>query len=119
MGNPVDCSLFQGGKMGCDFQEMVMSSKQRPKLDVTQLEILVREDIEKCLQEVTAAVNQAPEGALIDASEEPVREALARLRQAIYQKAIQMKVDAAEAAFSPSPARGRRATKQRPAGRQP
>lgn len=105
--------------MGCDFQEMVMSSKRRPKLDVTQLEVLVRGDIEKCLQEVTAAVNQAPEGTLIDASEEPVREALARLRQAIYQKAIQMKVDAAEAAFSPSPARRRRVTKQRPAGRQP
>ena len=105
--------------MGCDFQEMVMSSKPQAKLDVTQIEILVREDIEKCLQEVTAAVNQAHDGAVIDESEEPVREALARLRQAIYQKAIQMKVDAAEAAFSPSTARRRRATKQRPAGRQP
>lgn len=96
-----------------------MSSKPRWKLDVTQLEVLVREDIEKCLQEVTAAVNQAHEGAIIDQSEEPVREALARLRQAIYQKAIQMKVDAAEAAFSPSPGRMRPSAKQRPSGRQP
>jgi hypothetical protein len=96
-----------------------MSSRPKPTLDVTQLEALVREDIEKCLQEVTAAVNQAPDGRIIDESEEPVREALARLRQAIYQKAIQRKVEAAEAAFSPSGARRRGATKQRPTGRQP
>jgi len=75
-----------------------MDSIKVPKMDVTQLEVLVREDIEKCLQEVTAAVNKAGEGAIINESEEPVREAMARLRQAIYEKAIQMKVDAAEAA---------------------
>jgi hypothetical protein len=98
---------------------MRMSSRPKKKLDVTQLEVLVREDIDKCLHEVAAAVNQAPEGALIDGSEEPVREALARLRQAIYQKAIQQKVDAAEAAFSPSPSRWRSPAKQRPAGRSP
>ena len=96
-----------------------MRSKPQPTLDVTQLEVLVREDIEKCLQEVTAAVNHAPEGAIIDESEEPVREALARLRQAIYQKAIQQRVDAAEAAFSPSTGRRRPFAKQRPSGRQP
>ncbi len=96
-----------------------MSSTQKSRLDVTQLEVLVQEDIEKCLQEVTAAVNQAQDGAIIDQSEEPVREALARLRQAIYEKAIQMKVDAAEAAFSPSVSRRRRSAQQGPSGRQP
>lgn len=94
-----------------------MSSRQKTKLDVKRLEVLVREDIDKCLHEVTAAVDEAREGALIDESEEPVREALARLRQAIYEKAIQMKVDAAEAAFSPSAPRGRGPAKQRPSGR--
>lgn len=98
-------------------QEMLMNSKPKRKLDGTQLEDLVREDIAKCLREVTAAVNQAQDGAVIDESEEPVREALARLRQAIYQKAIQIKVDAAEAAFSPSASRRRRPAKQRPSGR--
>lgn len=96
-----------------------MDSKPMAKLDVTQLEVLVREDLERCLQAVTAAVNQAHEGALIDESEEPVREALARLRQAIYQKAIQREVDAAEAAFSPSASRKRRPTKQGPSDCQP
>ncbi len=96
-----------------------MSSSQKSRLDVRQLEVLVREDIEKCLQEVTAAVNQAQDGAIIDQSEEPVRDALARFRQAIYQKAIQRKIDAAEAAFSPSASRGGRSAKQGPPGRQP
>ncbi len=96
-----------------------MSCRQKTKLDVTELEVLVREDIAKCLHEVTAAVNEAREGAIIDDSEEPVREALARLRQTIYEKAVQMKVDAAEAAFSPCASRGRRPAKQRPSDRQP
>ncbi len=97
-----------------------MDSIKVPKLNVTQLEVLIREDIEKCLQEVTAAVNQASDGAIINESEEPVRQAMARLRQAIYQKAIQMKVDAADAAFSPSAQRPRRrrAKKQGPSDRQ-
>jgi hypothetical protein len=96
---------------------MIMDSVKGSKLDVTELEVLVREDIEKCLQEVTAAVNNARDGAIIDESEGPVRDALARLRQAMYQKAIQMKVDAAEAAFSPSaPRRRRRSEKQGPSG---
>jgi hypothetical protein len=95
---------------------MIMDSVKGSKLDVTELEVLVREDIEKCLQEVTAAVNNARDGAIIDESEGPVRDALARLRQAMYQKAIQMKVDAAEAAFSPSAPRRRRSEKQGPSG---
>ena len=97
-----------------------MDSIKVPKLNVTQLEVLIREDIEKCLQEVTTAVNQASDGAIINESEEPVRQAMARLRQAIYQKAIQMKVDAADAAFSPSAQRERRRRpkKQGPSDRQ-
>ena len=95
-----------------------MDSSKASKLDVTELEVLVREDIENCLQEVTAAVNKARDGAVIDESEGPVRDALARLRQAMYQKAIQMRVDAAEAAFSPSAPGGQRRgpKKQGPSG---
>jgi hypothetical protein len=56
---------------------MTMDSNKLAKLDVTQLEVLVREDIDKCLEEVTAAVNKASEGAIINESEEPVRESIA------------------------------------------
>ena len=52
-------------------------------------------------QEVAAAVNQAPAGQVVNASEEKVRDLLADFRQATYQAAIQLRTDAAQAAFSP------------------
>jgi hypothetical protein len=65
---------------------------------------------------VTAAVNAAPAGQIINASEEKVRDLLAEFRQATYQAAIQLRTDAAQAAFSPSaaPCDGRAAAKQGP-----
>jgi hypothetical protein len=55
-------------------------------------------------QHVAAAVNQAPAGQVINASEEQVRDLLADFRQATYQTAVQLRTDAAQAAFSPSTA---------------
>jgi hypothetical protein len=66
------------------------------------LEQLLKEDVRECIAEVTEAINTARTGAVIDDSEEPVRIATAKLRQKIFQKALQMKTDAAQAAFSPS-----------------
>ena len=57
-------------------RKMSMDSIKVPKLEVRHVEGLVRKDIERCLQEVTA-VNRASEGALTNESEEPVREATA------------------------------------------
>jgi hypothetical protein len=71
-------------------------------IDPQKLEKLLKDDIQRCIAEVTGAVDKARIGAIIDDSEEPVRMATSRLRQMIFQKAIQMKTDAAEAAFSPS-----------------
>jgi hypothetical protein len=51
---------------------------------------------------VADAVDGAPQGRVIRDSEEKARDALDRFRQVAYEKAIQMKVNAAEAAFSPS-----------------
>jgi len=62
----------------------------------------LEKDIQSCIDEVTEAINAARTGAIIDDSEEPVRIATAKLRQKIFQKALQMKTDAAAAAFSPS-----------------
>lgn len=75
-------------------------------IDGRKLEKLLKDDIQRCIAEVTEAVDKARIGAIIDDSEEPVRMATSRLRQMIFQKAIQMKTDAAEAAFSPSQERG-------------
>ena len=62
----------------------------------------MRREIEEALGKVADAVNQAPPGQVIAASEEVVRELFAGLRQRAYETALQMRLDAAEAAFPPS-----------------
>jgi len=47
-------------------------------------------------------VVNTPQGRVIRDSEEKARDALDRFRRVAYEKAIQMKVNAAEAAFPPS-----------------
>ena len=69
---------------------------------------------ERLCQDVTAAVNLAPAGQVINASEEKVRDLLADFRQATYQAALQLRTDAAQAAFSPAaaPADGKASPEQ-------
>ena len=55
---------------------------------------------------VADAINEAPPGQVIAGSEEPVRDLFADLRREAYEMAVQMRVDAAEAAFPPSEGRG-------------
>lgn len=85
-----------------------MDDVKVPEIDAKQLEESLREDIGRYIASVVKAVNEARVGAIIDDSEEPVREATGRLRQKIFENAVQMKTDAAEAAFSPSAQGGRR-----------
>lgn len=61
----------------------------------------MREQTDQMLAEVIAAVNQAPDGAWISGSETQVRDLLGEYRRCVYEKALQMKTDAAEGAFSP------------------
>jgi hypothetical protein len=65
---------------------------------------VVEGDLRAMIAGVAAAVTQAPRGQWIAASEERVRDLLAQARQRVYQAALQMKVKAAEGAFSPSEA---------------
>ena len=68
-------------------------------------------DYQKLVQQVTGAVNQAPDGAVISGSEELVRNTMARFRQKVYEKVIQQRTpvearprrdwQAAHAAFPP------------------
>jgi len=72
-------------------------------IDSAALQKELQEEFEACIKQVTEAVNTARPGAVINDSEEPARVAIGLLRQKIFEKAIQMKADAAEkAAFSPS-----------------
>lgn len=73
-----------------------------PRLDREAYEEQMRAEFERALREVADAVDDAPQGRVIRDSEERARNALDRFRQVAYEKAIQMKVNAAEAAFSPS-----------------
>ena len=58
-------------------------------------------DVERMAQQVADAINNAMAGAIIDQSEEQVREAHAELRQKTYQKAIGL-LETNQQAFSPS-----------------
>jgi hypothetical protein len=63
----------------------------------------MKEEMEAYLSSVIEAVNNAPDGAWIAGSEEQVREVSAEFRRRMFEKAVQMRVDAAEAAFPPPP----------------
>ena len=58
-------------------------------------------DVERMAQKVADAINNAQAGAIIDQSEEQVRDAHAEFRQKTYQKAINL-LEKNQQAFSPS-----------------
>ena len=73
-----------------------------PRVPPEQLVESMKEDMEQYVKEVMKAVNQAPDGEWIAGSEERVRDLSAEMRRRIFERAVQQRVDAAEAAFSPS-----------------
>jgi len=78
----------------------------QPQLSAQDLLGRLRGHFEKLCSDVAAAVNQAPAGQVINASEEEVRDLLADFRLATYQAAIQLRLEAAQAASPPSAAPG-------------
>lgn len=70
---------------------------------VTREQILaeIGMDVEQMAQKVADAINNAQAGAIIDQSEEQVRDAHAELRQKTYQKALNL-LEQNQRAFSPS-----------------
>ena len=71
---------------------------------ITAEEILAEIDIDvkQMAQEVADAINNAKAGAIINQSEEQVRDAHAVFRQRTYQKALSL-LETKQQAFSPSP----------------
>ena len=76
------------------------------KLDRDELIRRMRADFEQTMLQVADAVNAAPDGHLIDGSEEQVRDLLGEFRRRSFQTAAQMRVEATEASadFSPGEA---------------
>jgi len=77
------------------------------KMEREELVRRMREDFENTMRQVADAVNDAPDGHLIDGSEERVRDLLGEFRRRAFEAAAQMRVEATEAsaAFSPGEAR--------------
>ncbi len=73
-----------------------------PKLSPAEFVRRMRASMEQMLGRVADAVNEAPPGQIITGSEEQVRDVFADFQSQAYEAALQMRVDAAEAAFSPS-----------------
>jgi len=88
-----------------------------PTLSADALQEQLRVRFEQLCRDVATAVNQAPAGQIINASEEKVRDLLADFRLITYQVALQLRTDAAQAAFPPSqPPSDAKATPQQGAG---
>jgi len=75
---------------------------QSPKVHPEEFIESMRGEVEQYLKQVMEAVNDAPDGNWIAGSEEQVRDIVGKMRQRCFEQAIQKRVDAAEAAFSPS-----------------
>lgn len=79
-----------------------MESNTTPRLSREEFIAQLRKRMEDVMGQVADAVNDAPPGHLINASEQPVHDLFTKLRQETFELALQMRVDAAEAAFPPS-----------------
>lgn len=73
-----------------------------PKITAESLKQTLHSQVDQLAEQMAQSVNDAPEGALIDGSEEAAREAIHKFGLAAYQAALQKRLDAAEAAFPPS-----------------
>jgi len=71
-------------------------------ISTQQLKEALGGDFDTLLQDVVDSVNQAQPGRIIADSEEPVRQATAEFRRRLYAKAVQLRQQQSEPAFSPS-----------------
>ncbi len=77
------------------------------KLDRDELIARMRAEFERTMSQVARAVNDAPDGRLIDGSEKQVRDVLGEFRRRAFETATQMRVEATEASPDFSPGEGR------------
>ena len=73
-----------------------------PKMSREEFIDQMRKKVEEALGRVADAINDAPPGRIISGSEEQVRDVFADLRQQAFETGLQMRVNAAEAAFPAS-----------------
>jgi hypothetical protein len=71
------------------------------KITVKDLQLAMEQEFTEMVQEVVEAMNSAKAGSIIADSEEPVRDANAKFKQQIFQKALDL-LQKKQEAFSPS-----------------
>ena len=76
--------------------------EKSPRVSPQQFAESMKQEFEEFAKEVMEAVNDAPDGQWIADSEERVRDLSAEMRRKVFERALQERVDAAEAAFPPS-----------------
>ena len=100
------CGLVKIGK--ALFPRETLAMESTPKMSRQEFIDRMRQKMEEALGRVADAINEAPPGQIIADSEERVRDTFADLRRDAYEMAMQMRLDAAEAAFPPSEGPGHR-----------
>jgi len=83
-------------------QAQVPAEASQAQVSAAVLMEQLRGKFEQLCLGVAGAVNAAPAGQVINASEEQVRDLLAEFRKVTYQAAVQLRLEAAEAASPPS-----------------
>lgn len=86
------------------------------QVDRERLTAEMHQELEGMLAQVMDAVNAAKDGRLIQDSERPVLELMREFQKRVFEKAVQLRVDSTESAFSPSQGPGRQAQAQQGAG---
>lgn len=89
------------GLLNTVFQSNV-TIPQLPIITPNQLKDSLQGLFDELSEKIVQSVNEARFGHLIDDSEEPVRKAGHEFLRAAFETALQQKIDAAEASFSPS-----------------
>jgi hypothetical protein len=79
-----------------------------PKLSREEFIARMQTYVAQALGQVADTINNAADGQIIAASEEKVRDLFADLRRQAFELGLQMRIDAAEAAFPPSQGPGHR-----------
>jgi hypothetical protein len=82
------------------------------QVDRQRLAAEMQKDLEGMLGQVMDAVNAAKDGRLIADSERPVLDLMRDFQKRVYEKALQLRVDSTESAFSPSAGPGGEAEAQ-------
>ena len=72
------------------------------QMDKEEFVRAMQAEVRAALERVADAVNGAAEGRVINGSEQAVRAAMVELQRQSFEKALQMRIDSTESAFSPS-----------------